>query len=92
MKNLTYEIYLASPQIRDQIEREARRARNDAINQFVITPLINACGWLLKRAVQALLAILTLANYRFYSPGRISGAAFTAISNQGANHANHATQ
>jgi hypothetical protein len=76
MKNLTYKIYRANPEIRDQIEREARRARNEAINQFVITPLVNACGRLLKRAGQALVVILTLANYRFYSPGRISGSEF----------------
>jgi len=76
MKNLIYKIYLANPEIRDQIEREARRARNEAINQFVITPLANACGWLLKRTAQALLLIFTLANHRFYSPSWISGTEF----------------
>ncbi len=42
MKNLTYEIYLAHPEIRDQIEREVRRARAEAFDQYVIAPLINA--------------------------------------------------
>jgi hypothetical protein len=73
MKTLSYEFYIADPEIRDQIEREARRARNEAIHQFVIAPLINAFASLLKRSGQALLAILTPANCRFFSPLRISG-------------------
>ena len=34
MKNLTYEMYLANPALREQLEREARRARSEAIYAF----------------------------------------------------------
>ena len=73
MQNLNYQRYLANPAISDALEREARRARAQAYDQYVVTPLIHACGRLLRGALQALLLILTLANYRFYSPIRISG-------------------
>jgi hypothetical protein len=39
MENLTYEIYLANPAVREQIEREARRARSEAMDQYVVAPL-----------------------------------------------------
>ena len=39
MENLTYEIYLANPRVREQIEREARRARSEAMYQYVVAPL-----------------------------------------------------
>jgi hypothetical protein len=39
MKNLTYEIYLANPRVREQIEREVRRARAEAMYQYVVAPL-----------------------------------------------------
>ena len=39
MENLTYEIYLANPRVREQIEREARRARTEAMHQYVVAPL-----------------------------------------------------
>jgi hypothetical protein len=71
VKTLDYENYISNPEIRVEIERDARRARNEAI-----APLANACGWLLKRTAQALLLIFTLANHRFYSPSWISGAEF----------------
>ncbi len=50
MKNLTYEIYLAHPEIRDQIEREVRRARAEAFDQYIITPLVSAFSKLFRRA------------------------------------------
>ena len=39
MENLTYEVYLSNPAVREQIEREARRARAQAMNQYVAMPL-----------------------------------------------------
>jgi hypothetical protein len=39
MENLTYEIYLANPRVREQIEREVRRARAEAMYQYVVAPL-----------------------------------------------------
>jgi len=39
MENLTYEIYLANPYVREQIEREVRRARAEAMYQYVVAPL-----------------------------------------------------
>jgi len=32
MKNLTYEMYVANPGIREQFELEARRARSEAVH------------------------------------------------------------
>jgi len=40
MENLTYEIYLADPAVRERIEREARQARAQAIQQYIVTPLV----------------------------------------------------
>jgi len=39
MENLTYEAYLANPEIRDQIEHEVRRARAEAVRQFIAAPI-----------------------------------------------------
>jgi hypothetical protein len=39
MENLTYKAYLANPDIRDQIEREVRRARAEAMRQFIAAPV-----------------------------------------------------
>lgn len=36
MENLTYEIYLADPAVREQIEREVRRARAEAVRRFIV--------------------------------------------------------
>jgi hypothetical protein len=48
--HLTYEIYLASPEIRDEIERGARQARAEAVEQYVTTPCISAFTKLFRRA------------------------------------------
>lgn len=40
MENLTYEIYLANPGVREQLEREARRTRAEAVHRFIVAPLI----------------------------------------------------
>ena len=48
MKNLTYESYLADPQsARQQIEREARRMRAQALKSALFEPLAAFCGRLL---------------------------------------------
>jgi len=40
MKNLTYETYLANPAVREQIEREVRRARAEAMHEYIVMPLV----------------------------------------------------
>ena len=50
MENLTYEIYLANPCVREQIEREARRARAEAMYQYVGAPLAKPFSRMLMRA------------------------------------------
>lgn len=50
MKNLTYEIYLANPAVQEQIEREARRARAEAMHQYIVTPLIKMFSQMFRRA------------------------------------------
>jgi len=44
MENLTYQIYLADPAVREQIEREVRRARSQAIQQYIVTPIAKLFG------------------------------------------------
>ncbi len=39
MENLTYEIYLANPRVREQLEREVRRARAEAMHRYIAAPL-----------------------------------------------------
>ena len=40
MKNLTYEAYLANPsEVMEQVEREARSARAEAVHEFIVAPL-----------------------------------------------------
>jgi len=40
MKNLTYEAYLANPSaVLEQVEREARRERAEAMHRFIVAPL-----------------------------------------------------
>jgi hypothetical protein len=39
MENLTYEIYLADPAVRERLEREARQMRAEAFQQYMLTPL-----------------------------------------------------
>jgi hypothetical protein len=46
MKNLTYETYLNDPAVREQLEREVRRARAEAVHEFIVAPLMR----LFKRA------------------------------------------
>jgi len=50
MQNLTYEIYLANPGIRERLEREAHRARAEAMYQYVVPPLAKIFSRLLMRA------------------------------------------
>ena len=88
---LTYEIYLVNPEIRYAIERGARLARNAAIYQSIVAPMVDSCRKLQRQVLKAFLLILTLANHRFYSPAGFPERIFNAVPNQGANHAN-ATQ
>lgn len=50
MKNLTYEIYLANPAVREQIEREVRRARAEAMYQYIVAPLMKMFSQMFRRA------------------------------------------
>ena len=50
MKNLTYEIYLTNPAVREQFEREVRRARAEAMHQYVVMPLVKMFTRVFRRA------------------------------------------
>jgi len=50
MKNLTYEIYLANPAVREQLEREVRRARAEAMHQYIVMPLVKMFTRMFRRA------------------------------------------
>lgn len=50
MENLTYEIYRANPAVREQIEREVRCARAEAMHQYIVTPLMNMFSRMFSRA------------------------------------------
>jgi hypothetical protein len=50
MENLTYETYLANPRVREQLEREARRARAEAMYQYVVAPLAKMFIRMFRRA------------------------------------------
>ncbi len=50
MENLTYEIYLANPAVREQIEREAHRARAEAMHQYIVMPLVKMFSRMFRRA------------------------------------------
>jgi len=47
MKNLTYEACLTDPAVLKQIERDARRARAEAVYRYIVVPLKS----MLKRAL-----------------------------------------
>jgi len=76
VKNIDYKTYVSDPEIRRAIERDVCHAHHEAIERLIVKPLINASSSLFRRSVQALLLILILASYRFYSPGRILGSEF----------------
>ena len=41
MKNLSYEAYLANPsEVMQQVAREARRERAEAVHEFIVAPLM----------------------------------------------------
>ena len=48
MENLTYEIYLANPLVREELEREARRARAEAMYRYVVAPLARMFSRILR--------------------------------------------
>jgi hypothetical protein len=48
MKNLTYQDYLADPAAAlERIQREAQRARTEAVSRYLFEPLTRFCGRLL---------------------------------------------
>ena len=48
MKNLTYQDYLADPAAAlERIQREAQRARTEAVSRYLFEPLARFCGRLL---------------------------------------------
>ena len=49
MKNLTYQMYLADPAMREQLEREARRARAEALRQYIALPLMTMFSRMVRR-------------------------------------------
>jgi hypothetical protein len=49
MKNLTYQTYLSDPAVREQLEREVRLARAQAVDQFIVVPLMRLFERLFKR-------------------------------------------
>jgi len=50
MENLTYETYLAHPEIRERLEREAHRARAEAVHLFIFAPLARLAKHVLRGA------------------------------------------
>ena len=50
MENLTYEMYLANLAIREEIEREGRRARAEGMRRFVAAPLARTIARLFTSA------------------------------------------
>jgi hypothetical protein len=50
MENLTYEIYLSNPAVREQLEREARLARAEAMHQYAVVPLVKMFSRMFRRA------------------------------------------
>jgi hypothetical protein len=40
MKTLTYNEYLADPKIREQIDRQVRKARAEALHRFLVMPVL----------------------------------------------------
>jgi hypothetical protein len=40
MKDLTYQAYLADPAVREALDREVDRFRHEAIDQFIVSPLV----------------------------------------------------
>ena len=40
MENLTYNLYRANPNFRQELEAEARRLRHEAVREFVVMPVV----------------------------------------------------
>jgi hypothetical protein len=49
MENLTYQTYLANPAVREQIEREVRRARAEAVHEYIAMPVARIFSWIFRR-------------------------------------------
>ena len=40
MKDLTYQTYLNDPDVREDLEREVNRLRHEAIDRYIVAPLL----------------------------------------------------
>jgi hypothetical protein len=40
MENLTHKLYSANPNIREELEEEARRLRREAFHDFIVQPVV----------------------------------------------------
>jgi hypothetical protein len=49
MENLTYEVYLADPTVRERLEREAHQMRAEAFQQYMVAPLSKLFRRVFKR-------------------------------------------
>jgi hypothetical protein len=49
MEDLTYQAYLANPELRDRIEREVRLARAEAVHRLIVAPLARMFVWMFDR-------------------------------------------
>lgn len=52
MENLTYKAYLENPEIRVQIDGEVRRARAEAVQQFIVVPVARMFSRMFQRAAE----------------------------------------
>jgi len=49
MRNLTYQMYLTNPEVREQIEREVRRARAEAMFTYIAMPVARMLSRMFRR-------------------------------------------
>ena len=50
METPTYKAYLSDPRIRQEIDAEVRRARAQAVRQYIVAPLARLAGGIIRRA------------------------------------------
>jgi hypothetical protein len=61
MDNLTYRRYLEDPAIREELDREARRLRQQAIGDYIVAPIWRALQRLRRTAQARKAPVLTLS-------------------------------
>jgi hypothetical protein len=42
MNIVTYQTYLNDPAVREELDREVRRLRNEAVTQYIVVPVLGA--------------------------------------------------